>query len=79
MRPSLIDEGFLHACPQSQLSRLAAKHYSNVANLRVMVVDKSKVHPPIKWEPATGGLYPHIFGPLNMDSVVKLQPYTAGE
>jgi uncharacterized protein (DUF952 family) len=26
----------------------------------------------IRWEPATGGLYPHIYGPLNLGAVVRV-------
>jgi uncharacterized protein (DUF952 family) len=33
----------------------------------------------IRWEPATGGLYPHIYGPLNMNAVEKTTVVSRGE
>jgi len=72
VRESLSSEGFLHASPKEQLKRVAEKHYRQVDDLCVMVVECQKVHSEIKWESAAGGLYPHIYGPLNMDSVSEL-------
>lgn len=66
---SLDTEDFIHASPAGQLTRLANKYYSDNDTIHVAVVRKSRVTAPIKWEPATGGLYPHIYGKLNMDAV----------
>ncbi|MFT4924224.1 MAG: hypothetical protein ACI8WB_000302 [Phenylobacterium sp.] len=73
VRDSLQNEGFIHASPADQLSRVANKHYTNVANVLVLVVEQQRITPPVKWQPATGGLYPHIFGPMNMDAVIEVQ------
>jgi uncharacterized protein (DUF952 family) len=32
-------------------------------------VSKRRLLSTVKYEPATGGMYPHIYGPLNMDAV----------
>ena len=79
VRDSLQKEGFIHASPADQLSRVANKHYTNIANVVVLVVEQRRVKPLIKWEPATGGLYPHIFGPMNMDSVTEVHPVAKDE
>jgi uncharacterized protein (DUF952 family) len=68
---SLTVEGFIHASPRSQLERVANKFYSKAAELWLLHVDPARATAEIRWEPATGGLYPHIYGPLNMDAVVK--------
>ena len=70
-RDSLELEGFIHASPKEQLTRVANKHYKNVENLLVLVVDCSKVTPQVKWEPAAGSFYPHIYGSLNTDAIIK--------
>lgn len=72
IRHDLIEEGFIHASPAEQLTRVANKHYRGVKDLRCAVVTKSKVLAQVKYEPATGGLYPHIYGPLNMDAVERI-------
>jgi len=67
--PSLKTEGFVHASPENQLNRVANKHYSQHETVHVAAARKSRIKPPVKWEPATGGLYPHVFGPFNMSAV----------
>jgi uncharacterized protein (DUF952 family) len=71
---SLATDHFIHASPFNQLNRVANKYYKELANVRLMVTALSKVGPVVKWEPATGGLYPHIYGELNMDAVLKAFP-----
>jgi uncharacterized protein (DUF952 family) len=72
-RDSLISEGFIHATPKSQLNRLANKYYKEKFHPLILIVDKALILPEVKWEPATGGLYPHIYGPLNMNAVTAIE------
>jgi len=78
-RDSLISEDFIHATPRSQLSRLANKYYKNKVHPLILVVDKTLILPEVKWEPATGGLYPHIYGPLNMNAVTAIEEISLNE
>ena len=57
VRDDLKNEGFIHASPADQLTRVANKFYRQVKDLRCAVVEKAKVRSEIKYEPATGGLY----------------------
>ncbi|EWH09425.1 hypothetical protein DS2_12864 [Catenovulum agarivorans DS-2] len=74
VRDSLQTEGFIHASPKSQLSRVANKFYKKTEQPIIIELDKKLITSEVKWEPATGGLYPHIFGPINIDSVYKVIP-----
>lgn len=78
-RDSLDDEGFIHATPYSQLTRLANKYYKSVKDPHLLKVDKKLIKPEVKWEPAKGGLYPHIYGVLNSDAIVAIEPILLGE
>jgi uncharacterized protein (DUF952 family) len=71
VRDSLQSEGFIHASPRSQLNRIANKYYQDKVQPLILVVDKKLILPKVKWEPATGGLYPHIYGPLNISAVTQ--------
>jgi uncharacterized protein (DUF952 family) len=73
-RDSLETEGFIHASPKDQLTRVANKYYKQVKKPLVLVVAVDKITPEVKWEPAAGSLYPHIYGALNMDAVVNALP-----
>lgn len=76
---SLQTEKFVHASPANQLTRIANKYYLDNDTVHVAVVRKTKVVAPIKWEPATAGIYPHIYGELNMDAVEQVVPFYKGE
>jgi uncharacterized protein (DUF952 family) len=73
VRDSLVNEGFIHATPKNQLSRLANKYHKKTIQPLILVVDKKLVSSEVKWEPATGGLYPHIYGALNMSAVTTVE------
>jgi uncharacterized protein (DUF952 family) len=75
---SLAVEGFIHASPRNQLGRVANKYYSAAADLRLLHIDPSLVAAEIRWEPAAGSLYPHIYGALNMDAVVQMTVVSRG-
>jgi len=79
VRDSIQSEGFIHASPKSQLNRLANKYYKGKEQPLILVVDKALILPEVKWEPATGGLYPHIYGPLNIDAVSRVEKISLSE
>ena len=71
---SLALEGFIHASPANQLTRVANKYYQANECLCILTIDEDKVSVPIQWEAISNGdLYPHLYGPLNMDAVVHMQ------
>jgi len=82
VRHDLLDEGFIHASPAEQLTRVANKHYKGIKDVVCALVRKERVLATVKYEPATAGVYPHIYGPLNMDAVDKvldIKPNSGGE
>lgn len=75
---SLQTSGFIHASPIDELTRVANKYYQGVADVRVMIAEVLKIDAIVRWEPATDGIYPHIYGPMNMDAVTKVVPVSPG-
>lgn len=72
-QPASMDaDRFIHASPPEQLERVANKHYRDKRDVRLLHIDPELVKAEIRWERAAGGLYPHIYGPLNMDAVVRV-------
>ena len=71
--PSLADEGFIHCSKDiTQLLKVSARLYPGDENLLVLDVDLDKLMSPIKEEPSRSGeIYPHIYGMLNADAVVR--------
>ncbi len=76
--PSLDSQGFIHFSTAEQIVRVADKHYRGVGGLVALIVDVDKLTAPLRWEPPdmpgenippTGELFPHLYGPLNIDAV----------
>jgi uncharacterized protein (DUF952 family) len=72
--PSLEAEGFIHFSTREQLLRSAARFYAGRDDLMVLVVDEQRVGPPVRYEPAHGELFPHVYGALNLDAVEEALP-----
>jgi uncharacterized protein (DUF952 family) len=80
---SLAKEGFIHCSTAAQVLRIANNFYRGQTDLVLLVIDTDKLIPPLKFEapvnPATGqpepgviDLFPHIYGPLNLEAVPKV-------
>jgi uncharacterized protein (DUF952 family) len=69
--PSRATEGFIHASPKHQLMRVANKHYGQFDELQIVLLQSQRLQSEIRWEPASGDLYPHVYGPINMNATVK--------
>jgi uncharacterized protein (DUF952 family) len=84
---SLSTEGFIHCSKPSQIVDVADTFYRGQGGLVLLVIDPSKLAPELQWEPPAepepthareGELFPHIYGPLNLDAVVKVLPFEPG-
>ena len=75
-RPDRFEaEGFIHLSKKSQVLRPANLLYQGQENLQLLVIDPDKVTSAIVYEPGSHGeeeLFPHLYGPLNVDAVVGL-------
>ncbi len=73
---TLEQEGFIHASTHSQVARVAHRFYRDAENLVVLAADTERIQPEIRYESAPGSteLYPHIYGPLNVDAVLEVLP-----
>jgi uncharacterized protein (DUF952 family) len=73
-----VDEvGFLHASFAAQLAGVADAFYADVTEpLVLLTIDRSRVGAPVVDEdvPAAGAVFPHVYGPLNVDAVVDVRP-----
>jgi uncharacterized protein (DUF952 family) len=72
---SLETQGFIHTSTEAQLIDTADRYYRGQDELVLLCIDPSRVTAPIKHEAAgerhDAGLFPHIYGPLNLDAVER--------
>lgn len=78
---SLESEGFIHCSTESQVVPVAQKYYKGQQDLYLLVIEPALLSSDLKWEPPSGGtppgvsegdLFPHIYGPINLDAVVQV-------
>ncbi len=79
---SLESEGFIHCSTESQVVPVAQKYYKGQQDLYLLVIEPALLSADLKWEPPSGGapppgvsegdLFPHIYGPINLDAVVQV-------
>jgi glutathione S-transferase len=77
---TLEQQGFIHAGRAHQVAPVANAIYSRDDELLILVIDEGRVTPDIRYEAVPGWdePFPHIYGPLNLDSVIKTFPLTRG-
>jgi uncharacterized protein (DUF952 family) len=74
---SLKSEGFIHASTRSQVLSTANRFYHGQSGLLLLSIDDQRLQAELRYEnlEGDGGQFPHIFGPLNLDAVVKAVPF----
>ena len=79
---SLETEGFIHCSTDEQVVPVAEKFYGGQSDLLLLVIEPELLSSDLKWEPPSGGappagvpegdLFPHIYGPINLDAIVQV-------
>lgn len=78
---TLETEGFIHCSTAETVIEVANHNFKNVHDLILLCIDESKVEAQVKWEDLSniGIDFPHIYGSLNADSVIKTLIFEPGE
>lgn len=79
---SLATEGFIHCSTEKQVVPVAEKYYKGQDSLILLVIEPERLTSDLKWEPPAegapppgvpeGSLFPHIYGPINLEAVVRV-------
>jgi uncharacterized protein (DUF952 family) len=79
--PSLETERFIHCSYATQVLTPANERYAGRDDLFLLFIDPEQVTPPVVVEDSygSGTEFPHIYGPLNVDAVVSIEPFPRGE
>ena len=80
--PSLENEGFIHCSTERQVVETANLFFRGQRGLVIIVIDERRLTAELKHEaPAsmgherTDGLFPHLYGPLNLDAVAAVHEF----
>jgi uncharacterized protein (DUF952 family) len=79
---SLETQGFIHCSTEEQVVPVTQQFYSGQHDLLLLVIEPALLEPDLKWEPpaegapppgvAEGDLFPHVYGPINLDAIVRV-------
>ncbi len=67
---TLATEKFIHCSTREQVTRVANARFHGRSGLVLLCIAPERVAPEIRYEPPEAGeLFPHLYGPLNLDAV----------
>jgi uncharacterized protein (DUF952 family) len=79
---SLETEGFIHCSTDEQVIPVTEKYYKGQHSLLLLVIEPERLTSDLKWEPPAegapppgvpeGSLFPHVYGPINLEAVVRV-------
>jgi uncharacterized protein (DUF952 family) len=81
LAPGYEAEGFIHLSDPPQVVRVADARFRGARDLVLLCVAVDRLRAPLCYEPGDPGsdeLFPHLYGPLEVDAVVRVLPLTEG-
>jgi len=75
--PESLEQGNLIHCSRlDQVLRAANNFYQAASPLALLLIDPLKVKAPIRWEAVTDEVFPHIYGPINIEAVAAVRNFS---
>ena len=73
---SLKEQGFIHCCLPDQVDFVLNNWFSGRRDMILLEIDSERLNAHLVFENLEGGedMFPHIYGPLNMDAVIAWHP-----
>jgi uncharacterized protein (DUF952 family) len=75
----LAEEGYIHCSTAEQWPGVIQRFYGDDADLLLLHVDEQRLSAPLVYEqlPGMPEPFPHVYGPINLDAVVNVEPLAA--
>jgi 2-C-methyl-D-erythritol 4-phosphate cytidylyltransferase len=77
---TLDSEGFIHCSTENQVLTVANTSFRGQRDLVLLCIDLDKVGSEVRFEgPSADELFPHIYGPLNLDAIFNVLDFEPGK
>ena len=75
---TLATEGFIHCSEPAQVLGVSNAIFRGRQDLVLLCIDPGRIIVEIRYEaaPGTAERFPHIYGPLNLDAVTRVLPFS---
>lgn len=71
---SLATENFIHCSFAEQLDPVLQRYYKDGEKVLILSIETEKLMSELVEESSTGGeIYPHIYGEINRDAIIKIE------
>jgi len=72
---SLKTQGFIHCCTADQIDKVLGQWFKGQTGLISVEINSDLLKAQVKFENLEGGqeLFPHIYGPINLDAVINIK------
>ena len=87
--PSVATEGFAHCSTEHQIVDVANKYYRGAKDMVLINIDPAQLTSELKFEPPAHidgspalpheALFPHIYGPINLNAVIDVIEFACDE
>ena len=78
--PSLVTEGFIHLSTASQVALTANRFFQGCTGLVLLSVDPARLQAELRYDTiASGEIFPHLYGALNLDAVVEVLDFAPNQ
>jgi uncharacterized protein (DUF952 family) len=76
---SLENEGYIHLSGIEQVLWVANQFYRGQSGLVLLGIQVDRLQASLRYDKVPGqGTFPHLYGPLNLDAVAQVQPFSPG-
>lgn len=71
---SLKEEGFIHCSEDRQIADVLKRYFAGKTNLVKLTIETQKLTSQLiyDWSNAIEDTFPHVYGPINLDAVIKV-------
>lgn len=75
-----LADGFIHLSAHDQVVETVEKHFAGQTDLVIVEVLGDKLGDTLVWETSRGGaLFPHVYGHIPIDAVLRVDPLVLDE
>jgi len=67
--------GFIHFSKPEQILKVANRYYPAAKDLLLLWIDPASLEAELRWETSDGDIFPHLYGPLNLDAVIGVNEF----